>query len=24
MDCCENMPAGQSCCQQHQARPALH
>ena len=22
MDCCENMPAGQSCCQQHQARPA--
>ena len=22
MDCCENMPAGQSCCPQHQARPA--
>ena len=22
MDCCENMPAGQSCCQQQQARPA--
>lgn len=22
MDCCENMPAGQSCCPQQQARPA--